>query len=146
MNTLTFIPARKAPSLQRRGGHARGFAFIEVLVASLVFSFGVLGIVGLQARMSSAQTHASMRLTAINLTQELIGSMWADISAGGLNRFSTGSCSADPRCSAWKTKVQRELPNGVPTVEIVGNTANIQLAWSTKDGQQTYRTFTAVQP
>ena len=132
--------------LQAKSKGKRGFALIEVLVAALVFSFGVLGIVGLQARMSTAQSTATFRLTAINLSQEVIGAMWADSSAFALNRFATANCDADARCKAWKDKVVRELPGGTPTIAINGSVATIQITWNTKDGAQRYQTLTAVQP
>ncbi len=132
--------------LSGRAKKKRGFALIEVLVAALVFAFGVLGIVGLQARMSTAQSSASLRLTAINLSQEIIGAMWADVSPFALGRFTTANCDSDARCKSWKNKVERELPEGTPTIAVAGNVATIQITWNTKDGAQRYQTLTAVQP
>ena len=131
---------------QAKAHAKRGFALIEVLVAALVFAFGVLGIVGLQARMSTAQSSATHRLTAINLSQEIIGAMWADVSPFALGRFTTANCAADARCKSWKDKVERQLPSGTPTIAIDGNVATIQITWNTKDGAQRYQTLTAVQP
>ncbi len=51
---------------------------IEALVAVLIFAFGVLGIVGLQAAMTKAQTQSKSRADASLLAQQVIGSMWTD--------------------------------------------------------------------
>lgn len=56
----------------------RGFALIEVMVAILVFAFGVLGIVGLQASMVKGTTDAQYRATASYVAQQKIGEMWGD--------------------------------------------------------------------
>jgi type IV pilus assembly protein PilV len=47
-----------------------------VLIALLIFSFGVLGIVGLQANMSIRSTEARQRAEAAVLANEIIGRMW----------------------------------------------------------------------
>ncbi len=60
---------------------------LEALVALLIFSIGVLGIVGLQASMTKAQTGSKFRADAAFLAQRLIGSMWSDRS--GLNNYDT---------------------------------------------------------
>ena len=49
---------------------------IEVLIAVLIFSMGILGIVGLQASAVKASTDAKYRSEAGLLANELIGRMW----------------------------------------------------------------------
>lgn len=49
---------------------------IEVLIAILIFSIGILGIVGLQASAVKASTDAKYRSEAGLLANELIGQMW----------------------------------------------------------------------
>lgn len=89
---------------------SRGFLLLEVLVAILIFSFGVLGIVGLQAAMTKAQSGSKYRADAAFLAQELIGNMWADIPA--LTQYTTSGCAANTQCNALKTKVAATLPAG----------------------------------
>ncbi len=54
----------------------RGASLLEVLIALLIFSFGVLGIVGLQANMNIRSTEAKQRAEAAVLADEIIGRMW----------------------------------------------------------------------
>ena len=56
----------------------RGVVLIEVLVAILIFSVGVLAIVGLQATMIKATADAQYRAEASYIAQERIGQIWAD--------------------------------------------------------------------
>ncbi len=49
---------------------------IEALIALLIFSMGILGIVGLQASAVKASTDAKYRSEASLLANELIGKMW----------------------------------------------------------------------
>ena len=51
---------------------------LEALIAILLFSFGVLAIVGLQATMVKNTTGAKARIDAGYIAQQRIGQMWAD--------------------------------------------------------------------
>ncbi len=95
----------------------RGFMLLEALVALLVFSIGVLGIVGLQAAMTKSQTDSKFRADAAFLAQRLVGSMWSDRS--GLDKYSTASnCTSHARCNEWLSEVANQLPQGDATVEV----------------------------
>jgi type IV pilus assembly protein PilV len=56
----------------------QGVILIEVLVAILIFSVGVLAIVGLQANMIQNTAEAKYRSEASYIAQVRIGQMWAD--------------------------------------------------------------------
>lgn len=100
----------------RRRSNA-GFLLLEVLVALLIFAFGVLGVVGLQASMTKAQTSAKFRGEAAYLAQELIGSMWADIP--NLDKYvqAGGKCTAYDQCNAVQQKISALLPSGSLLIE-----------------------------
>lgn len=57
-------------SVQRRR-QASGFSLIEVLVALLVLSFGLLGMVGLQAMALQSNREARLQSVAVDLAREL---------------------------------------------------------------------------
>lgn len=59
---------RKVRNLRRA---AAGFTLIEVLVAIVVLSFGLLGMVGLQAASLQANRDARLQSTAVVLAREL---------------------------------------------------------------------------
>lgn len=56
----------------------RGGSLLEALITVLIFSIGVLGIVGLQAVMIKDTSDAKYRLDSSNIAQQRVGEMWAD--------------------------------------------------------------------
>src|SRR5450631_2255786 len=55
-----------------------GAYLLEALIGILIFSFGILGIVGLQAQAIRITNDAEMRAEAIYLANSLISQMWTD--------------------------------------------------------------------
>jgi len=55
-----------------------GVILIEVMIAILIFSLGVLAIVGLQANMIKNTADAKYRSEASYIAQSRIGRIWAD--------------------------------------------------------------------
>lgn len=81
MNELK-IPS---PILVRHGKFVRqcksaqqGVVLLEALVAILIFSMGVLALVGLQAAMIKNTSDAKYRSEASFIAQQWIGMMWSD--------------------------------------------------------------------
>jgi len=106
-------------------GHQEGVALLEVLVAILLFSFGILGLIGLQARAIGYSTDAEDRNRAAMLANEIASTMW-------LNNSLT--VPADT-LEAWQLKVANAtgggLTNGVGTVgEPVGHSVDILITWN----------------
>jgi type IV pilus assembly protein PilV len=110
----------------------RGATLIEVLVAVLIFSFGLLGLIGLQSRAMQFSGDADGTNRAAALSSELTSYM---------NIFETGDV-ADANLSgpyaAWLLKVQTPasggLPGGTGTVTALGGnpaTFNISIQWTT---------------
>jgi type IV pilus assembly protein PilV len=64
----------------RRNGKAaqQGVVLLEALVAILIFSMGVLALVGLQAAMIKNTSDAKYRSEASFIAQQRIGMMWSD--------------------------------------------------------------------
>lgn len=54
----------------------KGSMLLEALIAILIFSMGILAIVGLQAASVQASTDARYRTEASLLANQLIGQMW----------------------------------------------------------------------
>ena len=143
-------PVRRHGHGHGHGGHRRnarpnaGFVMLEALVASLIFAVGVLGVVGLQASMTQAQTSSQFRGEATYLASELIGLLWADVP--GLANYNTAQCAAYARCNDWATKVARTLPGATSAVAVDTGTGvvTISISWTTRTGVQTYTTSSAV--
>lgn len=100
-----------------------GVALLEVLISVLLFSFGILGLIGLQARAISASVDAEDRNRAALLANEIASVMW-------LNR--TVVVPADALL-AWQTRVADPsvLPGGQGTVSRIGttNSADVRISW-----------------
>src|ERR1700731_5198463 len=65
--------------LDRHLGRTQSGAFLlEALIGILIFSLGVLGIVGLQARAIRFTNDAEFRAEAMYLANSLISQMWTD--------------------------------------------------------------------
>lgn len=134
----------------RRGAQARrqrGVALIEALIGFLIFAVGVLGLVGLQASMTKAQTGAKVRADAALLANELLGQMWADRDANFPN-YSGNACANHPPCADWQNKVRNVLPNGEGRVVYNPASADqvtVTLTWSLPEtGQHRYEMLSSV--
>jgi type IV pilus assembly protein PilV len=100
-----------APSKQ--GG---GF-LLEALVAILLFSIGILGMVGLLGASTRATNDARYRSEAAYLANAMVADMWA-LSAPQLDtQFGNGGA----KLTAWQTKAAGLLPSAdtnPPTVDL----------------------------
>lgn len=117
--------------------HAAGFVLVEVMISVLIFSMGVLALVGLQARMITAQTEAKVRADAGNLAMELIALLHTD--ASHLSSYSTDNCDSYTPCSTWKAKVSSYLPNGLATLTPPASGSGdytVTLQWQVARGEQ----------
>lgn len=56
----------------------QGVVILEALIAILIFSLGILALVGLQAAMIKNTGASKYRLDASYIVQKRIGEMWAD--------------------------------------------------------------------
>lgn len=92
MNNANYSPASQ-----------QGVVLLESLIAILVFSLGVLGIVGLQAAMIKGSSDAKYRSEASYIAQQRIGEMWAD--PGNLNAYLENA-----------TDISAQIPAGTRTV------------------------------
>lgn len=135
----------------------QGFALIEVLVGMLIFAFGVLGLMGLQASMTQATTSNKFRADASNIANELLGLMWSDAPAN-LSKYTTAQCAGYGRCLDWSRKVSDSLPKGTATVTATDKSGagslsvvmevQVDIAWTPPGGESThhYRTLARVEP
>jgi len=109
----------------RRHRGARGMSMIEVLVAIVLISFGILGLVSLQARAVQFSVSAEDSQRAALLAGELATTMW------GANTVSLDADVID----AWADRVADPsiagLPNATGTVDVdaSGDIARITVQW-----------------
>ena len=96
----------------------RGVMLIEALVAILIFSIGILAVVGMQAIAIKDVTSAKYRSEAAFLVQELLSQMWTD--NGNISTYAyTGAGAPPAKIQAWFNKVQSRLPDGANQLPVV---------------------------
>jgi type IV pilus assembly protein PilV len=120
-----------------------GFMLIEVLVSILIFSIGVLALIGLQARMTTAQTASKIRVDASYLASELIGIIWSDLP----RIASYKTCASHNPCKEWQAKVTQNLPGGSGTVVVNDLTGQVDVTITWKqasEDQHTYQSSTFI--
>lgn len=131
------MPARgpsRRPQSRRSGrtGFAapgRGFTMMEVLVALLVFSLGVLALVGIQATAARMATDARDRATATFLADQLLARMlisdpttaasFAHRPSGTNACNPSGSDSTNAVVTGWLAEVTAQLPNAASSLQQV---------------------------
>jgi type IV pilus assembly protein PilV len=69
--------------------HQAGAYLLEALVGILIFSLGILGIVGLQAASLRNTSDASLRAEAVFAANQLIGQMWTDDQSQLIGNYSS---------------------------------------------------------
>lgn len=121
-----------------------GFMLMEVLVSILIFSVGILALVGLQAKLSKAQSASKLRTDASYLAQEVIGQMWADIPHA--SQYASGCASYAP-CNDWMAKVASSLPgaSGSISYDATQDSYTITIIWSASSEAHSYTTTTTLQ-
>jgi type IV pilus assembly protein PilV len=108
-------PPRPAARPVRR---QRGFMLIEALIAILIFSIGILGIIGLQASAVQQSTDAKNRAEAAYLADQLMGQMWSGDRTVANLRATYKDCGT--ACSgwyAWYNTVKAVLPGVSDTTD-----------------------------
>jgi len=128
-------------SFTARGGQ-RGMALMETLVSILIFSFGVLGLAGLEASAINFSVDAEDRNRAALFASEIASTMWLNgtvtVSAAQLTTWQTAI--ADPTTPMG-------LPGGLLAIAATGattNSADISITWvpTTDRGAAVTRTLT----
>ena len=101
----------------------RGAMLIEVLVSILIFSFGLLGLVGLQAVASQNSVNAQDRSTAANIANEMVTEMWL--------RNTSNPANLAAQITAWQARViASNLPAAAGTVATdVNNITTVTIQW-----------------
>ena len=96
-----------------------GSFILEALIAILIFSFGVLGIVGLEAQSIRHINEAQYRGEAVYLANSVISRMWADDPATLAAKYQSGGAGY----SAFA-----ELVKALPGVTDTANQPQITVA------------------
>lgn len=147
----------------------QGSVLLEALIAFLIFSMGLLGVIGLQATAINNTLDARYRSDAAFLANQIIAQMWADSdlvsAATGTSATVYGikptyacnpckSSNGNANTKAWVAQIQAGFLPGVtdatnqPSISIAGNQVTVTLRWQAPQGQQVshnYVTRTEIQ-
>lgn len=94
------------------GSTQRGILLLESLIAILLISFGILGLIALWANSVKNASEAKYRSDASYLANEMIGQLWLD-------RASIAVGYTAP--SNWTDRLAATLPGGTGTVDVAVN-------------------------
>lgn len=117
----------------RRAARAQGgSALIEGLIAILIFSLGILGIVGLQAVTTQSTAVAKARVDASFVASQRIAELWGDIE--NLATKAETDTAVD------------SLPEGLRTTVINGDQAKVTVTWKmpNDDEKQKYEVIARI--
>jgi type IV pilus assembly protein PilV len=94
-------------------------ALIEALISILIFSFGVLGLIGLEASAINVSVDAEDRNRAALFASEIASSMWL------ANSVTLTNAQLAPQYTAWQTSIADPTHTGLPggTLKIVSSTS-----------------------
>ncbi len=122
-----------------------GSVILEAMIAILIFSVGILALVGLQATAISNVADAKYRSAAGFLADQIVGTVWATrlntINANASNvmaanpdpTFACNPCTAangNAYTQAWAASgVAAELPNGTASIAINGSLVTVTINW-----------------
>lgn len=112
---------------------------LEALIGILIFSLGVLALVGMQAVAVKTTTDARDRAEASNLASQLIGEMWTN--RANLASYNYAGSGAVPAVlTNWMAQVETALPAAAtnqPIITVapsafgaaVGNQTTVTIRW-----------------
>lgn len=107
-----------APSATAR--RQQGSMLLEALIAILIFSLGILSVVGMQASAVQAVSDAKYRADASLLATQLVGQMRAsDRTNTTLTTFSGGAGTDGSAYSTWLDDVETLLPGAASNPPVV---------------------------
>jgi type IV pilus assembly protein PilV len=116
----------------------RGFSMVEVLVAAVVLSIGMLGLAGLQMRTLRNNQSSLERAVAVVETHAIADALRSDRVNASNGAFNIALGAADPAgttfaaivVAGWRANLRAELgDNATGAVDCNGNLCQITVRW-----------------
>lgn len=126
--------------------HQKGSALLESLIAILIFSMGILAIVGLQAASIKNTVSAKYRTDASMLANQVIGQMWTDDKTNA-TLVANYSSPSGAKYLTWKASVAQALPgvtSNAPTITIDASNAATVTIWWQLPGESAPHNYVAI--
>lgn len=115
-----------------------GMMLLEALLGILLFSIGILGLIGLQGVSIKNTTEARYRSEAAYLANQIVGRMWVDrsnLASYALTTGTTCNTGATTALQQWLCQVEATLPGITtaaptrPTIAVAADTVTVTLHW-----------------
>jgi type IV pilus assembly protein PilV len=120
--------------IRRRSRQSQGgVMLIEALVAILIFSVGVIAVMGMQAVSIEQVSAAKYRTDASYLANQIVGQMWTDIP--NLSTYVDGGAGR----TAWDATVQHTLPAGLAHITVAGSLVTVTVTWKAPNEPVTHQ-------
>jgi type IV pilus assembly protein PilV len=128
----------------------RGATLLEALIGILIFSIGILALVGMQALAIKHMSDAKYRSDAAFFANQIIGQMWVNRGANGVNLVNyayAGSGTPPAVVDNWVTSIQNALPGvtgpaTLPIINVVGTTVTVRVRWQLPGGGDVHQHIT----
>lgn len=145
--TLNRTQARRLTSAGSIGPAAplrvRGTTMIEVLIALLILSIGLLGLAGLQAASLKFNHSSYMRTHADNMANDIVDRMRANRKAARNGDYDiefgadpAGDSIAAADLGGWLTALERTLPGAEGRITVdADDMATIRIRWDDTRGE-----------
>jgi type IV pilus assembly protein PilV len=110
----------------------QGVVLVEAMLAIVIFSIGVLAVVGLQAAMIKNTDEAKYRAEASYIAQKRVGEIWADPNPDPPNKYDEED-----------TKIPESLPGGIRTTKLIATGKyQVTVKWKRPGPDSAERVFT----
>lgn len=111
-----------------------GTILLDALIAIVIFSIGILGMVKLQGQAVSAAGQAKYRTDAALLADQIIARMWGSNPAQLATNFKGTGGTGAQSYKDWNSAVAKALPSGKGTIDVdTSNFVVVTVAWQTLD-------------
>lgn len=128
------------PRQRARGrGRSGGFGLIEVLIALVLLSVGLLGLAGLQTASLRNNDSALVRSRAVAMAYDILDRIRANRTAAAADAYDTktgeaaasidDSTVAGSDLKTWKEQVEK-LPGGEGSVNLTSGTFTVAVQWN----------------
>ncbi|WP_225073741.1 type IV pilus modification protein PilV [Desulfuromonas sp. CSMB_57] len=146
----------------RRYSQESGFSLVEVLVALMILTVGLLGLAGLQGRGLRDSQSALVRSRAVQCAEDILDRMRANRANAGAYAVGIGAPGPDEwddmdgllaelsgyagivqtDLGEWKFSLAQSLPEGDGSVAVNGNLTTVVVQWTESGEAQTVTVVT----
>jgi type IV pilus assembly protein PilV len=112
-------------------------SLVEVLVATVIFAVGILGLLSANATAYSAYADAKFRIDAALLADRLLSEAWVDrANVADYAYAGAASGTTTARIAPWLAEMQRLLPGSDAVVAVAGTAISVTVSWQTPNGDR----------